>query len=301
MTTVSAIETQQFMDLFRKATNGNEPLPYQRHLAFCEAQPALLDVPTGLGKTAAAILAWVWRRRFADDSIRRLTPRRLVYCLPMRVLVEQTHHVAIELLKRIGLFVEELREHHRDWLRPPGDRGDYPIVVHLLIGGSERTDWALCPERDAVLIGTQDMLISRALNRGYAAGRARWPFEFGLLNSDCQWVFDEIQIMDTSLATSLQLDAWRRELLLRPSRDGFPSIQTTHVPKPCRSLWMSATMAKHWLTQALDWSSLAEVEWERRHQLTETETTNEGLRSGQLFKVSKQLQKADIATLEKPK
>jgi len=37
------------------------------------------------------------------------------------------------------------------------------------------------------------------MNRGYAAGRARWPLEFGFLNSDCLWVFDEIQIMDTGL------------------------------------------------------------------------------------------------------
>jgi hypothetical protein len=43
----------------------------------------------GLGKTAAAILAWLWRRRFATEQVRAQTPRRLVYCLPMRVLVEQ--------------------------------------------------------------------------------------------------------------------------------------------------------------------------------------------------------------------
>jgi len=49
--------------------------------------PQLLIVPAGLGKTAAAVLAWLWRRRFADESIRKQTPRRLVYCLPMRVLV----------------------------------------------------------------------------------------------------------------------------------------------------------------------------------------------------------------------
>ena len=55
------------------------------------------------------------------------------------------------------------------------------------------------------------------------AGRARWPLEFGLLNNDCFWVFDEIQLMDTGLATSFQLDAWRSELSLRPSRSGFRS------------------------------------------------------------------------------
>src|SRR5204863_6515372 len=124
--------------------------------------------------------------------------------------------------------------------------GQNPIAVHLLLGGAERTDWAQWPERDAILIGTQDMLLSRAMNRGYAAGRARWPLEFGLLNNDCFWVFDEIQIMDTGLASSLQLDAWRRCLRLRPARGAFHQKNEEHLARPCRSLWMSATMARHW-------------------------------------------------------
>ena len=37
------------------------------------------------------------------------------------------------------------------------------------MGGEERTNWALWPEHDAVLIGTEDMLLSRALNRGRVA------------------------------------------------------------------------------------------------------------------------------------
>ena len=50
--------------------------------------PQQLDIPTGLGKTAAVVLAWLYRRfGHPDKSIRRATPRRLIYCLPMRVLV----------------------------------------------------------------------------------------------------------------------------------------------------------------------------------------------------------------------
>jgi CRISPR-associated endonuclease/helicase Cas3 len=39
------------------------------------------------------------------------------------------------------------------------------IVVHVLVGGGEADDWEPYPEREAILIGTQDMLLSRALNR----------------------------------------------------------------------------------------------------------------------------------------
>ena len=53
------------------------------------------------------------------------------------------------------------------------------------------------------------MLLSRALNRGYAAARARWPIDYGLLNHDALWVMDEVQLMDVGLATSAQLQAFR--------------------------------------------------------------------------------------------
>ncbi len=36
------------------------------------------------------------------------------------------------------------------------------------------------------------MLLSRALNRGYATGRARWPLEFGLLSHDALWILDGV-------------------------------------------------------------------------------------------------------------
>ena len=97
------VEVSEYRQFFSQATNGDVPLPYQvRFATESTTVPCLLDVPTGLGKTAAAILSWVWRRRFADESIRKQTPRRLVYCLPMRVLVEQTYSEAVKWLDRLA-------------------------------------------------------------------------------------------------------------------------------------------------------------------------------------------------------
>lgn len=76
-----------FDTVFRSAI-GSDPFPWQRRYATGEDLPELVRVPTGAGKTEAAALGWLWRRRFADPAIRAKTPRRLVYCLPMRVLVE---------------------------------------------------------------------------------------------------------------------------------------------------------------------------------------------------------------------
>ena len=60
--------------------------------------------------------------------------------------------------------------------------------------------------------GTHDMLLSRALNRGYGMSRYRWPMHFGLLNSDCLWLIDEVQLVGSGVATTAQLQALRRKL-----------------------------------------------------------------------------------------
>ncbi|MGI8782651.1 MAG: type I-G CRISPR-associated helicase/endonuclease Cas3g [Acidobacteriota bacterium] len=244
----------EFDEFFKKAM-GTNPYAYQTRLATEDSLPELVDIPTGLGKTAAVVLAWLWRRRFHEKpSIRFATPRRLVYCLPMRVLVEQTHNQAICWLDKLGMLAGEIEcddpaagnpriyrpERKCDpagWASKKGIDGP-PIAVHLLMGGEERTDWALWPERDAILIGTQDMLLSRALNRGYAASRARWPMEFGLLNNDCLWVFDEVQLMGSGLATTAQLNAFRNG---GKAASGFGTVGR------CQCLWMSATAEPGWL------------------------------------------------------
>ena len=210
-----------FVEMFEAAT-GNAPYPYQVRMATEAEMPSLVSVPTGLGKTAAAILGWVWRRRFADEETRRETPRRLVYCLPMRVLVEQTRDCAVKWLAELGVLAKNAPAEH------PADE----IAVHVLMGGDLTQDWDRWPDRDQILIGTQDMLLSRALNRGYAASRFRWPMQFGLLNSDCLWVMDEVQLMGNGLATTAQLQAFRRKL---------------GTVGAARSIWMSATMLPAWL------------------------------------------------------
>lgn len=231
----------QFGIFFQKAMgwrsdSPGRPFPYQEKLAL-EAWRLTLDVPTGLGKTAAVILAWLWKRGWRDGE-RVLepdseTPRRLVYCLPMRVLAEQTRDCAKSWLANLALLAEGAPEEHQP------DK----VAVHLLMGGDLERDWDRWPDRDQILIGTQDMLLSRALNRGYAMSRFRWPLQFGLLNNDCLWVMDEVQLMGSGLATTAQLQAFRRK---------------AGTVLPVRSLWMSATMRDEWL-QTVDFEKDADA------------------------------------------
>lgn len=199
-------------DTWFQAVTEHPALPYQRELATSDALYRVLRIPTGLGKTQAILGAWLWRRRFAADGVRQATPRRLAYCLPMRVLVEQTHGVAADMLARAGL----------------GDE----VGLRVLMGGEAGGDWDVRPEDDTILIGTQDMLLSRALNRGYAMSRYRWPIHFALLNDDVLWVIDEPQLFGAGLPTTAQLAAFRRQ---------FGTFG------PTATIWASATLEPSWL------------------------------------------------------
>lgn len=198
---------------------GHGPDAYQRALALAEQPPSVLEVPTGCGKTQAVIGAWLFQRRVGRG------PRRLVYALPMRSLVEQTAQVARTMVERF-------------------DASDRPSV-HVLMGGEQRpaNDWRRTPEADQILIGTIDMLLSRALNRGYAESRFAWPIAFGLLNADCRWVFDEVQLMGPAQTTSAQLDGLRAAL---------------GTAIPCETMWVSATVDRDAL-KTVDRPELGEV------------------------------------------
>lgn len=203
-----------FREFFQLATrsesepHGRTPYPFQERFADADRFWHLVRAPTGAGKTATAVLGWLWRYLHSGKP----TPRRLVYCLPMRVLVEQSE-------REVRGWIQNLGRTHQ-------------VEVHVLMGGVDTDEWYLHPQKPAVLIGTQDMLLSRALNRGYAASRFHWPIDFGLLNNDCLWVFDEPQLMGAGVGTSAQLAG------LRQAMGTFGE---------CPSVWMSATLEPGWL------------------------------------------------------
>lgn len=235
-----SIIAPSFDAFFKQATN-HDPYPFQKSLATCAQFPELIDIPTGLGKTDAVVLAWLWRRRFSGQEVRAATPRRLVYCLPMRVLVEQTAKKTRMWLKNLGMQAEVAGDDLPLDSEKSSEKpvtGGKEIAVTVLMGGEDKKkmgEWDLYPENDVILIGTQDMLLSRALNRGYGMSRYRWPTHFGLLNNDCLWVLDEIQLMGRGLTTTAQLEAFRRQM---------------GTSGNTKTIWMSATLEPKWLSTA---------------------------------------------------
>ena len=239
---------------FFKECCGHAPHPYQNTLAT-DDWPETLIIPTGFGKTAAVLAAWIWKIGQCKDPA---TPRRLVYCLPMRSLVEQTEEVA------------------KNWITEAKETLGVEITLDVLMGGRRQgrrglPDWMLRPECPAILIGTQDMLVSAALMRGYGTSRYRWPVDFALLHNDALWVFDEVQLTGATLPTSAQLEAFRGKLRLT---------------RPSRTLWMSATLDPKWL-KTVDFTP---KDTSRPHDLGEEDIA----KTGHLWTARKQLVQLDL-------
>ncbi|MCG8648932.1 MAG: DEAD/DEAH box helicase [Pirellulales bacterium] len=210
--------TITFDEFFQRVSGGFPPHSWQRSLATSPScTNRMVSVGTGMGKTLGGAATWAYHRLIQPHP-QTSWPRRLVWCLPMRVLVEQT-------AGELGRVAEVVR-----------DQTGHKLDVHTLMGGVDAEPWHLFPEREAILVGTQDMLLSRALNRGYASPRGRWPMEFALLNQDVLWVLDEVQLQGVAAVTATQLQTFRQK-----DENNGKSVAPSHT------WWMSATLRDRWV------------------------------------------------------
>jgi CRISPR-associated endonuclease/helicase Cas3 len=181
----------KFSDFFRKADiaeaeqDAHEPHGYQARMAR-DGLPSVVAAPTGTGKTGI-ILAWLWRRLYAAPGS---TPRRLVYALPQRSLVDQVAGEVRRWLANLGLADQ--------------------VSLHVVMGGAgeSQRQWRLDMHKPAIVVGTVDSLVSKALNRGYGIGRPSYPIDCALVTNGAHWVIDEIQLCPESTTTLRQLAAF---------------------------------------------------------------------------------------------
>ena len=105
-------------------------------------------------------------------------------------------------------------------------------TLQIVMGGDVGDEWFTEPERSAIVVGTQDLLLSRALNRGYAMSRFRWPMTFGAINNDVRWIVDEVQLQGIGAVTAAQLQGLREAL---------------GATGPVETVFMSATLDPRWI------------------------------------------------------
>jgi CRISPR-associated endonuclease/helicase Cas3 len=181
--------TPSFNEFYMRAT-GYEPYGYQARIAR-DGLPSLVAAPPGTGKTGV-ILAWLWRRLYGARPAQ--TPRRLVYALPQRSLLDQVAGEARKWLADLGLTDE--------------------VALHVVMGGRGETqgEWRENMHLPAIVVGTVDSLVSKALNRGYGIGRGIFPIDFALVTNGAHWIIDEIRLCPESTTTLRQLATFTAEL-----------------------------------------------------------------------------------------
>ncbi len=173
MTTVSTTELD-FAESFEVLTE-HTPFPWQTKLFdeyLCHGKvPPSCSIPTGLGKTA--VLA-VWLIALAR-GVR--VPRRLVYVVNRRTVVDQTTREA-----------ERLRDN-------AGKIGIADLAISTLRGQfADNREWSADPSRPAIICGTVDMIGSRLLFSGYGVGFKAKPLHAGFLGQDTLLVHDEAHL-----------------------------------------------------------------------------------------------------------
>lgn len=230
-----------FKNCFSKLT-GNQPFHWQEELfkRFVGGTiPNECDVPTGLGKTSV-IAIWLLalgQSLMAQQASRRI-PRRLVYVVDRRVIVDQSTDEA----QRVIGVLEEARSKGTSHSDNPLSSiakafwgttfiKDGPMVALSTLRGqlAEDREWCLDPSRPAIIIGTVDMIGSRLLFSGYGGlGRSHRSLQAGLLGQDTLVLIDEAHLSPTFVGTV---------------RDIKAAVHQFHVIRPFEVMSLSATIA----------------------------------------------------------
>lgn len=188
-------QRQFFQRCFPLLSGHDTPFAWQQRLfeQFCTGElPNSLTIPTGCGKTSVMP---IWLLALADAALRgsRLLPRRLVWVVNRRVVVDQATDEAASMTVR--LEIPELAEVRTALLNLSGGTGGRPLGVSTLRGQfADNAEWRNDPTRPAVITGTVDMIGSRLLFSGYGCGFKSRPLHAGLLGQDTLLVHDEAHL-----------------------------------------------------------------------------------------------------------
>jgi CRISPR-associated endonuclease/helicase Cas3 len=190
----------------------NKPFPWQVELlrSLCRGDEVeALDIPTGLGKTATMAI-WLVARALGAEL-----PRRLIYVVDRRAVVDQATECAEEL---------------RDWVtKEPavadalGLQGKALPISTLRGEHVDNREWLEDPSSPAIVVGTVDMVGSRLLFEGYRCSRKLRPYQAALIGVDSLILLDEAHLapaFEALVRSATQHDAFKPQ---GPERESVPT------------------------------------------------------------------------------
>lgn len=186
-----------------RALTGHDPFPWQHALyqRFVKSDvPETRRIPTGLGKTGVMPIWLISLANGSDGTDSPPLPRRLVYIVNRRTVVDQATDVVEKMRNRLlepGRWPEHagvLRE-LADRLRRLAASAGLPLAVSTLRGQlADNGEWRSDPARPAIILGTVDMIGSRLLFSGYRIGFRSRPLHAGFLGQDALLLHDEAHL-----------------------------------------------------------------------------------------------------------
>lgn len=202
---MSAEATPLSFPLAFRVLTGHAPMRWQCRLferMLGGNLPDAVDLPTGLGKTSVMAI-WLIARALAGAET--ALPRRLVYVVDRRVVVDQATAEAEKLRNALG------DEKHFEKLDPAekaqaqrvvaklrkrlGIKRSGGLTISTLRGGkADDRAWTYDPATPAIIVCTVDMAGSRLLFSGYRMSRWSRSAQAGLLGADSLIVLDEAHI-----------------------------------------------------------------------------------------------------------
>lgn len=242
-----------------KILTGNSAFAWQIKLYekfLADEIPSSCDIPTGLGKTS--VIA-IWLLALVENLIENPQtneiPRRLVYVVDRRVIVDQATDEAQKILCKLKRFEnsedEELRKifftlqdssflAKRKNENKNSEKEETNVIALSTLRGeyADNREWCLDPSRPAIIVGTIDMIGSRLLFSAYGGvGESYKALQAGLLGQDSLIVIDEAHLSPAFMEMLRPLKKLvNRKQIIKPfeimSLSATPLIEDDEQAKP---------------------------------------------------------------------
>jgi CRISPR-associated endonuclease/helicase Cas3 len=246
-----SLYAQESLTFFRQAfqaLQGHPEFPWQERLFASTSNgslPSALDLPTGLGKTSVMaiwLIALAWQAQRGEVRL----PRRLVYVVDRRAVVDQATEEATKLRKALegeaehfNRFDESAQVNARQSAgklkSALGLNENRELPISTLRGAYvDNREWLDDPSAPAIVVGTVDMIGSRLLFSGYGVSRKMRPYHAGLLGIDTLVVLDEAHLVPPFERLLESIETNRQDF-------GPRQESVSEVIPPFRLLSLSAT------------------------------------------------------------